>query len=339
MNDFFIYIRSFLLDYLPKLRCFSENTSKSYKDALNIFIYYLRYELNISISQITCSILNREIIIGFLDWLENCRNNSIITRNQRLLILRSFFKYIASLDSTKIALQLEVQNIPLKKTQGRIVDFLSENSLKVLLSQPDLTKPKGIRNQFFMILMYDTAARCGELLKMKVCDLRYNIQYPVAHLLGKGNKSRLVSLMGKTVDHCKKYMSVFHNPPINNDYLFYNIIHGVKQPLSADTVAAFLKKYGDSARAVCPEIPLRIHPHQLRHTRAIHYYRDGMPLNLVAEQLGHSSLESTKIYAYADTEMKRAAIEKAEAKHSRTPRPTPIWENDDDMILKLSGLK
>ena len=44
------------------------------------------------------------------------------------------------------------------------------------------------------------------------------------------------------------------------------------------------------------------------------------------------------IYAYADTEMKRAAVQKADAVRKSKPAPAEIWANDDDMILKLSGL-
>ena len=63
-----------------------------------------------------------------------------------------------------------------------------------------------------------------------------------------------------------------------------------------------------------------------------------MPLSILSEFLGHASEETTRIYAYADTEMKRKAIEKA------TPRnipgdETPIWDTSDDEVLrKLAGL-
>jgi integrase len=76
----------------------------------------------------------------------------------------------------------------------------------------------------------------------------------------------------------------------------------------------------------------------LRHTRAMHLYRQGLPLPLLADYLGHASIESTRIYAYADTEMKRIAIEKADPLHNQIPPSQPIWAGDEDMILKLSGL-
>jgi hypothetical protein len=64
-----------------------------------------------------------------------------------------------------------------------------------------------------------------------------------------------------------------------------------------------------------------------------------MPLNLIAEQLGHSNVETTRIYAYADVEMKRAAMEKANKNRSMSPDSSPFWQDDEEIILKLSGLK
>ena len=59
---------------------------------------------------------------------------------------------------------------------------------------------------------------------------------------------------------------------------------------------------------------------------------------LLSEYLGHASEETTKVYAYADTEMKRAAIDKVNIVRGNAPPPVPVWIDDEDMILKLSGL-
>jgi len=191
-----------------------------------------------------------------------------------------------------------------------------------------------------MSLMYDTAARCSEMLDMKICDLRLNLASPVAYLRGKGDKVRAVPVMPKTVEHIKRYLHIFHPTaePQSNDLLFFTTIHGVRHRMSPDAVAQFMKKYGEQARKVCTEIPERTHPHQLRHTRAIHLYRDGMPLVLVGEYLGHVNPETTKIYAYADTEMKRKALEISDAKRSGMIDVVPVWSDNEDMILRLSGL-
>ena len=108
--------------------------------------------------------------------------------------------------------------------------------------------------------------------------------------------------------------------------------------MSPDTVAAFFAKYGSMAKAVCQEVPEHIHPHMMRHTRAMHLYQSGMPMVLLSQYLGHAQVETTMIYAYADTEMKRAAIQKADAVRGAKPVPDEIWADNEEMILKLSGL-
>ena len=71
----------------------------------------------------------------------------------------------------------------------------------------------------------------------------------------------------------------------------------------------------------------------------MHLYRQGMPLHLLSEFLGHANYESTKIYAFADTEMKRLAIAKIDILRDGMPPPEALWADDEDMILKLSGLR
>jgi site-specific recombinase XerD len=285
--------------------------------------------------------LNQQLIAEYLDWLQQKRGCGSASRNQRLMVIRSFFKYAGMMDCAQISMYSDVSTIPIQKEKGQVVDFFSEEALQALLVQPNIEKPSEARNRFFMILMYDTAARCGEMLNLKIRDLKLNGGVPVIYLTGKGNKTRIIPLMDKTVLHCAKYLEQFH-PIANRDvegFLFYTIAHGVKRPMSADNVAYFMKKYGESAKLTCAEIPERVHPHQLRHTRAIHLYRNGMPLPLLSEFLGHASMESSTVYAYADTEMKRAAIQKADKVISNLSPVEPIWVDDEDMILKLSGLK
>ena len=341
MNDFFDAVRCFLLDYLPKQRCLSENTIRSYKQTLNLFVSYMRDEKGVTAVELTFSRVNRDVILGFLTWLETVRKCSASTRNQRLMALRSFLGFAGRTDCTQTALYLSARSIPSKAAHGRIVSFLTEPALTALLQQPDPSKPKDLRNLVFMILMYDTAARCSELLNMKVCDLRLDEKHPIAYLHGKGGKTRTVPLLSKTVQHCRQYLRRFH--PAANDHseapLFFTVIHGAQQKMSPDAVATFFTKYGSMARSICPEVPKHIHPHMMRHTRAMHLYQSGMPMVLLSQYLGHAQVETTMIYAHADTEMKRAAIQKADAVRKIKPALNEIWADDENMILRLSGLR
>jgi integrase/recombinase XerD len=109
--------------------------------------------------------------------------------------------------------------------------------------------------------------------------------------------------------------------------------------MSDDNVARFICQHAATARARYPDVPARVHPHMLRHSRAMHLYQAGMPLALLTEWLGHADPETTLVYAHADTEMKRQALEKANSATSQSPLPVPLWHDRDDIIQRLCGLK
>ena len=192
-----------------------------------------------------------------------------------------------------------------------------------------------------MILMYDAALRCQEILDLKVRDVDLNAVSPCILVTGKGDKMRSVPITAKTVEHIKRYLKKFH--PHHNerrdDYLFYTMLHQERKQMSCDNVGRFMKQYGILARKKCRDIPENVHPHQLRHTRAIHLYRNGMPLAILKEFLGHADISTTQVYAYADTEMKRAAIKKAKGEDKIDMPAEALWQTDEEMIKRLYGLK
>lgn len=339
--EFLETVRDFLTVYLPKQRRFSQNTVRSYRMALNLFFDYLREQQNISLHDLSFQLLNKDNVSGFVRWLQEKRNCSDTTCNQRLMAIRSFARYSALSDPANIYVQADIGKVPVKKCESKVVEFFSDAALKALLEQPDRSTRTGARNSCFMILMYDTAARCQEMLDLRLKDLMLDGNSPFVYLTGKGSKTRTVPLMKKTVSHLLIYLDHFHPDRNKNDYLFYTVIHGTHCQMSPDTVAAFLKKYAASARKVCDDIPPSVHPHQFRHTRAIAWYRNGVPLILVSELLGHADVNTSQVYAYADTEMKRAAISKAlgtDADAEKNENDNTRWKGDDELLKKLFGL-
>ena len=152
-------------------------------------------------------------------------------------------------------------------------------------------------------------------------------------------KLRIVPISPSVVELLKTYLDKAHptEQRQSDDYLFFTTHHGRKSRMSTDAVNLFMKKYGEMARRACPEVPERVHPHQLRHSRAMHLYRAGMPLVLLSEFLGHADVNTTRIYAWADTEMKRQAIQKV-SKVTEGDTIEPIWANDEELIKRLYGL-
>ena len=339
---FFKTVRDFLTVYLPKQRCYSANTVNSYKTALNLFVDFMIAEKQIPLHKISFAHLKAEIIFDWLDWLQDKRKCSSSTRNQRLMALKSFAKYAGAMDIAQMSLYVELGKVPIQKTAKTIVEHLTEDALKALLAQPNPKRRTDARNRFFMIFMYDTAARCQEVLDLRLKDFELNRKSPYVYLHGKGNKTRTVPLMAKTVEHYKAYLDKFHPAEFrnNDNFVFYTTIHGNSGQMSPDNVEKFIKLYGEKAKSVCTDIPDRIHPHQIRHTRAIHLYRGGMPLALLSEFLGHATISTTQVYAYADTEMKRKALLKISPQGNEPldASEKAIWENNDELMRKLYGL-
>ena len=330
-------VRLFLTIYLPKHRCFSKNTVGTYSDSLDLFSRFMREAKGVRLMDISFNMVTHECVHAFLDWLRDERKCSPSTCNLRLAALKSFLYYAAVENLALVAVYLAIKQVPAGKEPKRKVRYLTKPALKALIAQPDNQTPKGMRNRFIMIMLYDTGARIQELLDIKVKDLNLEIETPCVYLHGKGNKVRCIPLMNKTIAHLKEYLKQFHPPATRdgNQYLFYTTIKGNTDRMSGDSVAWMLKKYGKAARLECPEVPERIHPHQIRHSRAQHLYQDGMPLSYIAEFLGHASINTTTVYASADTSMMRAAIEKASNSENTEQ---PIWRKNEAMISKLCGL-
>ena len=341
-RKFFQLIRDFLTVYLPNQRGCSPNTIRAYRDALNLLFDYLKAIENLQLSEISFDKISRQTAECYLDWLESKRNCSISTRNHRLSCIRAFYKYAAGRDMTVATHSFELEKIPIKKTvKGQRVKYFEEDALKTILRQPDSGTKKGMRNLFHMILMYDTAARNQEILDLKVSDIHVSVKESHVVISGKGSKTRIVPLMQKTIEHYNNYLRIFHDGKISDDLLFYVVQKGYRQAMSADNVEKFMKKYGKAAREQNTKVPEGLHPHMFRHSRAMHLYHGGMPLPLLSEWLGHAQLETTMIYAYADTKMKREAIEKATSGINPLKQGQEVtsWQDDDELIKRLYGLQ
>ena len=180
------------------------------------------------------------------------------------------------------------------------------------MQQPPNTK-MGLRDRVIMILLYDSAIRLDELLSLTIKDLSINTDNPYIRISGKGNKERIVAITLRTAEHLKQYLSIYHKQDLNtNNYLFITKIKGAIDKMSSGNVERFIRQYADSAREECSQIPLKVYPHMFRRTRATDLYQNGVELELVSRILGHSSTETTKVYAKPSIEMLRKAIESVE---------------------------
>ena len=336
-------IRDYLVTYLPTQRNYSQRTIKAYKYALDSILDFVSARKNVALSAVTFEMIDNKMLTAFLDGIE--ANGAIVsTRNHRLACIRAFYAYAAKMESAAVIFHDEIFKVPLKKSsEPKVVEHMSEAAVAAILAQPDTTTEKGLRDQFIMLLLYDTGARIQELMDITLRDIQLG-KTPTVTLHGKGDKTRVVPLMEKTVEHYRNYVSVFHagELPYSTAPLFYTRRGDEKSKMHHDTPRKLMYDYGVTARQTCPDVPENVHPHLWRHTRAMHLYQHGMDLTLVSQWLGHAQLETTLVYAHADTEHKRKAIEAAVPDASPLKsfvNPARYKVTDDEMLKRLYGLR
>jgi len=342
-DKFLKLLHSFLTVYLPKQRNSSLHTVLAARQVWSMFLGYVCDINDKKAERLVFADFNHSVVVGFLDTREKEKGWMPETRNHRLGVIRSFFRYTASIEPTLGFHSVELMRIPLKRSPNKSqeLQYMSQEAMAALLREPGTTTKMGVRDTFFLSLMYDTAARNGELLGLRFCDLD-SIRKTV-YLLGKGSKPRIVPITdGNTIALFRKYAKLYHNHEDGVRPMFYTVRHGEIGHMSDDNIARLIKKYGAAAKKHCTEVPDHPHPHMIRRTRAMHMYQGGMPLEAIALFLGHEDPITTRIYAKADTEMKRKAMEKVKEKGfiSESPKvdDTAIWNGNEEMIKILCGL-
>lgn len=89
--------------------------------------------------------------------------------------------------------------------------------------------------------------------------------------------------------------------------------------MSVGNVERIIKKYASKIRPEHPNLPEHCYPHMVRRTRATNLYQDGTELELISRILGHSSTETTRIYAVPSVEMMRKAMESGKMSTDEKP--------------------
>lgn len=180
-------IKTFLTVYLPTIRAKSPNTINSYRDTLNLFIDFLRNDKELSLNEITTEYFNCDNVLSFLEWLETTRKNSVSTRNQRLISIRSFCRYLVGENILKYDMYSQIQQIDKKPVTERIIkDILSISDIKLILKMLNISKKTGIRDRFYIALLYDSGCRNQEILDLKLSSIHIDGDISNLNVVGKG---------------------------------------------------------------------------------------------------------------------------------------------------------
>ncbi|HYN44389.1 MAG TPA: site-specific integrase [Candidatus Limnocylindrales bacterium] len=332
-TDFSRYLTDFLIRYLPHEIGASPNTIAAYKDTFILFITFMESK-NIKVAMLMLEKITKAIVVDFLDWIQADRNCSSSTRNARLAAIHSFFRYVQYQNPENLYEYQKILSIKVKKTEKLPMKYLGIEGITLLLQQPDTTNSKGRRDLALLSLMYDTGIRVQELIDLTPSAIRLDKPFTI-RITGKGNKTRIIPMLEQQVRLLKNYMEE-HNlfKPYANMYpLFYN---GRQEKLTRAGVNYILLKYVAMARKKNSKlIPEKISCHSLRHSKAMHLLQAGVNLVYIRDILGHVSVQTTEIYAKADSRQKREAIEKAYIEVK--PKENPKWLTNDNLLEWLKN--
>jgi integrase/recombinase XerD len=332
------WLSKFFIDHLAGERAASPRTVSSYRDAMKLLLTWFRDAEHIPPEKLRLADIDRPRVLRFLHWLETDRHCSAASRNQRLAVIKSFCRYTAVEQPDHLDQVTQILAIRQKNTPAPQRGHLTGDEVKILLAEPGTATARAVRDTVLLALAYDSAARVQELCDLDVADIR-RASPMIVVIHGKGSKIRYVPVMDPTAQLVADYLEHRDRHPglgADADPLFPGPNHS---RLTRSGVAKLLTRYARAVRTRDPDWApgLPVTPHTLRRTRAMHLIEAGVNLIYIRDLLGHANVSTTEIYARANAEAKRKAIENAY--EPLTPDTLPDWRLDSSLISWLDTLE
>jgi integrase/recombinase XerD len=244
---------------------------------------------------------------------------SFRTQAQRLVPIRAFFRWLARHNHI---LSNPASEIELPRGEKRLPSaVLTAEEAELVMGAPDVGDPFGLRDRAMLEVLYASAMRRMELIRLQVWDVDWS-RSTLMIRQGKGNKDRIVPLGARAGvwlaayrDQVRPGLVVGRDP----ETLF----------LSRDGRALEPKRLSEKVRRYVQEagVPKTGSCHLLRHTAATLMLEGGADIRFIQALLGHESLETTQIYT-------RVSIDKLQEIHAAT-HPGARLTNDKAVIAAL----
>ncbi len=321
-------LSTYLRVHLPKERNASPHTIATYAHCFMLLLRFVSSKLSKRPTDIVVEDIDPQVILAFLDHIEQERSNCAKTRNARLAAIRALFQYIEYNEPSCLEQCLRIRSIPRKRTDEKLIPHLTRNEIEALINAPDANTLTGLRDRAMLHLCYCAGLRAAELLSLRVADFP-DRSLATVHIVGKGRRERVLPLWKAT----RKAISAWlvRRPSGNSPELFLNK-YGDR--MSRDGLALRLQRHAKKAAAKVPSIATKpVTPHVLRHSCAVHTLEATGDIRKVALWLGHSSIQTTEIYLRVD------AVEKLAVMDSMVPptiKPGKFMPPSDDILSMLN---
>jgi len=227
------------------------------------------------------------------------------TQNYYLIALRAFLKYLMRRGIASLA----PERIELAKVGARDLDLISGSELERLLSAPEGSDLKNLRDKAILELFFSTGLRLSEL-----CSLNRDLDLKKDEfsIRGKGSKVRVVFLSDSAKEAIKKYLDKRTDM---DEALFIRLkikdlrLKGNELRLMPRSIERLVKHY-----AIKAGISKKVTPHVIRHCFATDLLGNGADIRSVQMMLGHANIATTQIYTHVTDKQLRDVHKKF---HSR----------------------
>ncbi|MBS1904385.1 MAG: site-specific tyrosine recombinase XerD [Bacteroidetes bacterium] len=206
--------------------------------------------------------------------------------------IRGFYRYLLS---ERMLTSDPTEALELKSPRRQPPEVLSIDEIERILSQPDRSTHKGIRDRAILEFLYATGARVSEATTLTLSQLF--LADGMVRLFGKGSKERIVPIGGVAIEFLDEYLSTVRPILIHSDRMTDAVFLNQKLGTGMSRMAIWniIQEYCRAA-----EIEKHITPHTMRHSFATHLLEGGADLRIVQELLGHADISTTEIYTHVD---------------------------------------
>jgi len=240
-------VTSFFQKYLAAERGLPANTIASYSDCIRLLVNFACARFAVQPEALNIESFNRDLIIAFLDDLENTRQNSVSTRNQRLAAIKTFFHFLAKNAPELMHLNETIQAIRQKNTDYTPPPSMTIDEVDAIIAVPDTSQLIGARDKALVTLLYNSGGRAQEIADLRICDIRFDAPSTVT-LTGKGRKTRVIPLRDNTIEAISRYLNRREQSGIQSDHLFLNV---KRQPMTRHGIGRRIRKLAAQAASQC----------------------------------------------------------------------------------------
>lgn len=283
------------INYLEVERGLAPNTLESYGRDLRQFHKYLQVDDTEFLKT-----ANRNTILAYLNSLQN-KGRAVSTISRNLAAIKSFYQYLVR---ERYLEKDPAANLESPKLEKKLPKILTIQEVELLLKQPNILLPAGLRDKAMLELLYATGIRVSELIALNISDMNLDLGY--VKCFGKGSKERIVPMGSIAIKCVQEYINKGRQKLVRTyeEPALYVNHHGNR--LTRQGFWKIIKKYAQNA-----DINKEITPHTLRHSFATHLLENGADLRSVQEMLGHADISTTQIYTHVTKNRLKEVYDKA----------------------------